>query len=81
MYDVQLLTVIEMFRRRFKNATDATPRHATPVTVCIANCELQTALQRSTLMMPSQTQFAAPLAGTPRPPLPLEHLNPHIKTR
>ncbi|KAI0250286.1 hypothetical protein BJV78DRAFT_1221049 [Lactifluus subvellereus] len=31
--------------------------------------------------MPSQPpQFAAPLAGTPRPPLPLEHLNPHIKT-
>jgi hypothetical protein len=31
--------------------------------------------------MPSQTQFAVPLTGTPRPPLPLEHLNPHIKTR
>ncbi len=30
--------------------------------------------------MPSQTQFTAPLAGVPRPPLPLEHLNPHIKT-
>ncbi|KAI9440063.1 hypothetical protein H4582DRAFT_1944773 [Lactarius indigo] len=30
--------------------------------------------------MPSQTQFTAPLTGVPRPPLPLEHLNPHIKT-
>ena len=31
--------------------------------------------------MPSQSQFVAPLVGTPRPPLPLEHLNPHIKSR
>jgi hypothetical protein len=31
--------------------------------------------------MPSQSQFAAPLAGTPRPPLPMENLNPHIKSR
>ncbi|KAH9068316.1 hypothetical protein EDB83DRAFT_2375683 [Lactarius deliciosus] len=30
--------------------------------------------------MPSQTQFTVPLTGVPRPPLPLEHLNPHIKT-
>ncbi|KAI0303836.1 hypothetical protein B0F90DRAFT_1709452 [Multifurca ochricompacta] len=30
--------------------------------------------------MPSQTQFIAPLTGTPRPSLPLEHLNPHIKS-
>ncbi|KAF8501505.1 hypothetical protein F5888DRAFT_1672895 [Russula emetica] len=31
--------------------------------------------------MPSQSQFVAPLAGTPRPPLPIDHLNPHIKSR
>jgi hypothetical protein len=31
--------------------------------------------------MPSQPQFVTPLAGTPRPPLPVEHLNPHIKSR
>ena len=31
-------------------------------------------------MSPSQSQFTPPLAGTPRPPLPLEHLNPHIKS-
>jgi len=31
-------------------------------------------------LMPSQSQFVAPLAGTPRPPLPIDHLNPHIKS-
>ena len=30
--------------------------------------------------MPSQTQFSVPLTGVPRPPLPVEHLNPHIKS-
>ncbi|KAN0138953.1 hypothetical protein V8E53_003341 [Lactarius tabidus] len=29
--------------------------------------------------MPS-TQFSVPLSGVPRPPLPIEHLNPHIKS-
>ncbi|KAI0264515.1 hypothetical protein BC834DRAFT_826522 [Gloeopeniophorella convolvens] len=30
--------------------------------------------------MPPQTQYSAPLAGSPRPSLPVDHLNPHIKT-
>ncbi|KAI9512024.1 hypothetical protein F5148DRAFT_974192 [Russula earlei] len=30
--------------------------------------------------MPTQPHFVVPLAGTPRPLLPLEHLNPHIKS-
>ncbi|KAI0065094.1 hypothetical protein BV25DRAFT_1989350 [Artomyces pyxidatus] len=29
--------------------------------------------------MPSYTSYQSPLAGAPRPPLPLEHVNPHIK--
>jgi len=31
--------------------------------------------------MPSQSQFVTPLAGTPRPSLPIDHINPHIKSR
>ncbi|THH20721.1 hypothetical protein EW146_g663 [Bondarzewia mesenterica] len=30
--------------------------------------------------MPSHTQFVAPLTGAPRPPLPLQHMNPHVKS-
>jgi len=60
------------FKRSYKNAR----RHAVTLRL-----DLRTQLVQQTLSMPSQPQFVVPLAGTPRPPLPLEHLNPHIKSR
>lgn len=31
--------------------------------------------------MPAHTQYLAPLSGAPRPALPIDHINPFVKSR
>jgi hypothetical protein len=66
-------TVMRVYVDQSENLSGAIkPRHDT---------RLAAADNRPSALMPSHSQFAAPLAGMPRPPLPVDHLNPHIKSR